>query len=81
MQGITTRVALLGKVLDSEDQIEYVLGGLPEEYKQIVDQLESRDTPPTLSELHEKLLNHEAKLLSVQSPSPYLVSANVATNP
>ena len=81
MQGITTRVALLGKVLDSENQIEYVLGGLPEEYKQIVDQLESRDPPPTLSELHEKLLNHEAKLLAVQSPSPYLVSANVATNP
>lgn len=83
LQGLTTRVdqlALLGKVLDLEDQIEYTLDGLPEEYKQIVDQVESCDHPPTLSELHEKLLNHEAKLLATQVQSPLRISANVATN-
>lgn len=83
LQGVSTRVdelALLGKVFDLEDQIEFALDGLPEEYKQISDQIESRDNPPTFNELHEKLLNHEARLLSVQTSLPYPVTANVATN-
>ena len=83
LQGVSTRVdelALLGKVFDLEDQIEFALDGLPEEYKQISDQIESRDNPPTFNKLHEKLLNHEARLLSVQTSLPYPVTANVATN-
>ncbi|CAA7049102.1 unnamed protein product [Microthlaspi erraticum] len=83
LQGITTRVdqlALLGKVIDLEDQIELALDGLPEEYKTVADQIEGRDTPPTFTDLHEKLINHEAKILAVQPSSPYPVSANVATN-
>lgn len=65
VQGFTTRfdqVALLGKPYDLEDQIEHILEGLPEEYKSVVDQIESRDSTPTVVELHEKLLNYEAKL-------------------
>ncbi|CAA7024026.1 unnamed protein product [Microthlaspi erraticum] len=83
LQGITTRVdqlAHLGKVLDLEDQIESALDGLPEEYKQVADQIEGRDTPPTFIELHEKLINHEAKLLAAQPTQPYPVTANVATH-
>ena len=83
LQGISTRVdqlALLGKVLDLEDQIEFALEGLPDDYKQVVDQIESRDTPPTFNELHEKLLNHEARLLSVQTSQTFPVTANVAIN-
>ncbi|CAA7017240.1 unnamed protein product [Microthlaspi erraticum] len=46
----------------------------------VVDQLEGRDTSPSLSEVHEKLLNHEAKLQSTTATTPSLpVSANVAT--
>uniref|UniRef100_A0A1J3J5G1 Retrovirus-related Pol polyprotein from transposon TNT 1-94-like beta-barrel domain-containing protein n=1 Tax=Noccaea caerulescens TaxID=107243 RepID=A0A1J3J5G1_NOCCA len=81
--GLTTRfdqLALLGKVIDLEDQIEYVLEGLPEEYKTLIDQVESRDSPPTLTELHEKLINHEVKIVTAE-PAPHMpVSANVATN-
>lgn len=65
VQGLTARfdqLALLGKIIDHEDQIDYVLQGLPEDYKSIVDQTESRDTPPSITELHEKLINHEAKI-------------------
>lgn len=83
LQGISTRVdqlALLGKVLDLEDQIELALEGLPDDYKQVVDQIESRDTPPTFNELHEKLLNQEARLLSAQTSQSFPVTANVATN-
>lgn len=79
-QGLTTRfdeIALLGKALDHEDQIEFVLDGLPEEYKTIVDQIDGRETPPSLPEIHEKLLNQEAKLQSLATPpSSAPVTAN-----
>lgn len=67
IQGFTTRfdeLALLGESLDHEDQIEFVLDGLPEDYKTTADQVEGRDTAPSLAEIHEKLLNQEAKLQS-----------------
>ncbi|CAA7050341.1 unnamed protein product [Microthlaspi erraticum] len=83
-QGLTTRfdqLALLGKAMDLEDQIEYLLQGLPEEYKTVVDQIEGRDSPPSLTEIHEKLINHEAKLQTALMPSSSTpVSANVATH-
>ncbi|CAN7041607.1 unnamed protein product [Brassica rapa subsp. trilocularis] len=79
-QGLTTRfdeIALLGKAMDHEDQIEAILVGLPEEYKTIADQIDGRETPPSLPEIHEKLLNQEAKLQaasSVTTPAP--ITAN-----
>lgn len=83
MNGLTTRMdhlAILGKLLEHEDQIEIILENLPEEYKQVVDQIERKDNPPPLSEVHERLLNHEAKLLSAAAltTSPFPVTANVA---
>ena len=83
MRGLTSRfdqLALLGKPLDHEDKIEYVIDGLPEEYKSVTYQVEGRDTSPSIIEIHEKLINKEAKLLSL-SPTvvtPVPVSANVA---
>lgn len=70
IQGFTTRfdqLAVLGKPFDLEDQIDYVLEGLPEDYKQIVDHIESRESPPSITEIHEKLLNHEVKLHAKKS--------------
>lgn len=64
-EGLTTRfdeLALLGKALDHEDQIEAILDGLYEDYKTIADQIEGRDTAPSLPEIHDKPLNQEAKL-------------------
>ncbi|XP_010489872.1 PREDICTED: uncharacterized protein LOC104767558 [Camelina sativa] len=81
LQGLTTRfdeLALLGKSLDHEDQVELILEGLPDEHKTIIDQVEGRDTPPTLTELHEKLINHESKLLATQPLLSTPISANVA---
>lgn len=74
------QLAILGKGVDHEDQIEYILEGLPEDYKTVVDQIEGRDTPPTITELHEKLLNHEAKLLVATEvvPASTPITANVA---
>lgn len=52
----------MGKPYDIEDQVEFVIDGLPKEYKTVADQIESTDTTPTLTMIHERLLNHEAKL-------------------
>lgn len=82
VQGFTTRfdqVALLGKPYDLEDQIEHILEGLTEEYKQLVDQIESRDSTPTVAELHEKLVNYEAKLQSKTTPT-VPITANAASH-
>ena len=79
-QGLTTRfdeIALLGKAMDHEDQIEAILAGLPAEYKTIADQIDGRETPPSLPEFHEKLLNQEAKLQAVSSaPTTAPITAN-----
>ncbi|KFK34953.1 hypothetical protein AALP_AA5G215500 [Arabis alpina] len=81
LQGVVTRLdqlAILGTTIGHEEQIDQILGGLPEEYKTVIDQVEGRDAPPSIPELHERLLNHEAKLLSSAdiSFSPAPVNAN-----
>ena len=85
MQGLTTRfdqLAMLGKPLEQEEQIEFIFQGLPEDYKPVIDQIEGRDTPPSITEIHEKLINKGAKLLaasfSISSTTP--VTANIATS-
>lgn len=60
-QDITIRLdqlAILVKAVDHEDQIDLILEGLPEDYKIIIDLTEGRDVPPSITELHERLLNH-----------------------
>lgn len=83
LQGITARLdplATLGKVVDHEDQIDLILEVLPEDYKYVMDHIEGRDVPSSITELHERLLNHEAKILSVSDAlvSPTPVTANMA---
>ncbi|XP_010420530.1 PREDICTED: uncharacterized protein LOC104706098 [Camelina sativa] len=84
MQSLTSRfdqLALLGKPLALEEQLEFIFGGLPEDYKSVIDQVEGRETPPSILEVHEKLINKEAKImamaLSHTTSSP--TSAHVAT--
>lgn len=80
VQGLTTifdQLALLGKPEDPEDQIDTILEGLPEDYKTLIDQIESRDTPPSITELHEKLINQEVKL---QTKQPAILPTPVTAN-
>ncbi|KAG7564770.1 Integrase catalytic core [Arabidopsis suecica] len=81
LQGLITKfdqLAILGKPEELENQIEIILDGLPEEYKSVVDQIEGRDTPPFITYLHERLINHESKLLS--GTSNYLPQIPVTAN-
>lgn len=82
VQGFVTRfdqLSLLGKPFEIEDQLEYVLGGLPDEYKEVITQIEGRDTPPSIAEVHEKLLNYEVKLQSKNTTTATTpITANVA---
>ncbi|XP_010495801.1 PREDICTED: uncharacterized protein LOC104772943 [Camelina sativa] len=73
-------LAALGKPMDHDNQIEKILEGLPEDFKPVVDQIESKDTTPTIYDVHERLRNREAKLLAiaVATPTPFPVSANIA---
>ncbi|XP_013601082.1 PREDICTED: uncharacterized protein LOC106308463 [Brassica oleracea var. oleracea] len=85
MRGLTSRfdqLTLLGKPLDHEDKIEYFIDGLPEEYKSVTEQVEGRDISPSIVEIHEKLINKEAKLLASSTPSanPIPMIANMATS-
>ncbi|XP_010445735.1 PREDICTED: uncharacterized protein LOC104728459 [Camelina sativa] len=41
--------ALLGKPLEHEEQLEFILTGLSEDYKSVIEQIEGRETPPSLS--------------------------------
>ena len=60
MQAIKTRVdelALLGKPVDDEDLIDRVLEGLSDEYRSVIDAINTHDTSISFAELHAKLLN------------------------
>ncbi|KAG7543090.1 Ribonuclease H-like superfamily [Arabidopsis thaliana x Arabidopsis arenosa] len=80
--GLTTRfdqLALLDSAILHEDQIDYVLGGLPDDYKQVIDQIEGREKPPSITEVHEKLINYELKLQMKVSDSSVPVTANAVS--
>lgn len=73
-------LALLGQPFQHEEKFEAILEGLPDEYKPVVDQIECKDTPLSIPYIHERLCNHEAKLLSVTpaaTTSPFPASAHV----
>ncbi|XP_019087559.1 PREDICTED: uncharacterized protein LOC109127384 [Camelina sativa] len=73
------KLALLGKVVDHDDQLAKLLKGLPDDYQQVVNQIEGRETTPSLPEVHEKLILHEANLLASTSATALPITANAAS--
>lgn len=57
-------LALLGKPMDHEDLTEWILDGLPEEYKPEIDAIHGRGTPILFTELYECMVNREAIILT-----------------
>lgn len=73
------KLASLGRPLEHEEQIEAILEGLPEEYRNIIDQIEARDVALSITYVHERLRTQEAKLLKKATSSVLPITANVAT--
>lgn len=69
-------LALLGSPMDQEDLTEQILAGLSDDYKPEIDAVNARDRPISFPELHERLLNREAMILSTQSATPTPIVAN-----
>ena len=83
MQGFISRfdhLALLGKPMDHEEQVERVLENLPEEYKPVIDQIAAKDTSPSLTEIHERLINQESKILASSSMITVPITANAVSH-
>ena len=81
MQAIKTRVdelALLGKLINDEDLIDWVLEELTDEYKSVIDIINGHNTSISFAELHVKLLNKET---SLQTTQPHLLSLPATTIP
>ncbi|XP_034690542.1 disease resistance protein RPM1-like [Vitis riparia] len=81
MQSIKAKadeLALLGALLNAEDLIDKTLDGLGDEYRELTRAVQARDMPITFKELHEKLLNFEA---SVITPKPNPLQFPTIANP
>lgn len=70
-------LALLENPIDEEDFIHKILDGPGEHYKEIVNEVNARETPISFNEIHEKLINKEASLEQSQAlPSSFPATAN-----
>ncbi|XP_010480716.1 PREDICTED: uncharacterized protein LOC104759500 [Camelina sativa] len=56
------KLALLDAPLPHEDLLDYITSGLGEEYRAVVEMVQGHDTPISIPELHEKLINRENAL-------------------
>ncbi|KAL1191833.1 Retrovirus-related Pol polyprotein from transposon RE1 [Cardamine amara subsp. amara] len=68
------QLALLGNIIDHEDQIDTISEGLLEDYKSAVDQMEGRDALLFITEFHEKLVMKSSFNLLLQPILPRLLS-------
>ncbi|XP_010445858.1 PREDICTED: uncharacterized protein LOC104728598 [Camelina sativa] len=59
------QIALLDAPLPHEDLLEYITSSLNDDYRAIVEMVQGRDTPISIEELHEKLINRENALKAV----------------
>ncbi|KAI4345931.1 hypothetical protein L6164_013016 [Bauhinia variegata] len=69
IKACSDQLTSLGKPLDPEDLVNYVLHGLDRSYQPVIDAVNARDTPIKFEELHEKLINKELSLQMAGSPS------------
>ena len=67
IKSLVDDLASMGKPLDHEDLIDRVLDGLDSLYDLLIEQINSRDSPISFEELHEKLINKEIALQKLES--------------
>ena len=73
-------LTLLRAPIDAEDLTKQILDGLGDEYRELTCSVQARDMPITFEELHEKLLNFEASVLTTKlDPLYFLATANLTS--
>jgi hypothetical protein len=77
MTGLANTLASIGQPLRSEDFITYILNGLDEDYDNLVENVNGRDTPLQPRELYSRLLSREQRV-KARHASPSFSSANAA---
>ena len=75
-------LASLGSPVSVEDMTDYVLHGLDDGYRAIIDAVNARDTPINFDDLHERLLIQELSIgvAQRQTPAP-LTALNAQARP
>lgn len=58
----TDQLALIGSLVKHEDLLDIITDGLNDEFRPVIDMVNGRDTPISIKELHENLLNRENTL-------------------
>lgn len=85
MQAVTTTtdlLASLGKPVDADDLVTYVLKGLDQSYQTVVDAIKARDSTIQFADLHEKLIIKEMELkATAPSPNAPATAFNAQTKP
>jgi hypothetical protein len=77
MTGLADTLASIGQPLRSEDFTTYILNGLDEDYDNLVENINGRDTPLQPHELYSRLLGREQRV-KARHASPSFSSANAA---
>lgn len=72
---------MFNSLVDNEDLILKILGGLDEGYSDLCSALRVRESPISFDELHEKLINHEAHLKYEAQKKSNLPDMPASTNP
>jgi len=68
-------LASLGSPVSIEDMTDYILRGLNEGYRAVIDGVNARDNSITFNDLLEKLLIQEFSIVVVQQQTPALLTA------
>ena len=79
IKSLVDDLASMGKPLDHEDLIDRVLDGLDSLYDLLIEQINSRDSPISFEELHEKLINKEIALQKSESSCLSTIPATAFT--
>jgi hypothetical protein len=77
MTGLADTLTSIGQPLRSEDFTTYILNGLDEDYDNLVDNVNGRDTPLQPRELYSRLLGREQRVKACHA-SPSFSFANAA---
>lgn len=83
MQGLITRfdqLTIFGKPYNTEDQVEFVIDGIPEDYKNVADQIENKDNSFSHKDSWEAAQPWSKTIIRSLQQTIHPISENIATH-